>query len=269
MLRQDAMTSAQTMRTRLMRMSAAIALAIAGTCCLKACSLEPRLTVPSLLASPYSTPQVWAVAPFTNESGVSIVEGDRVADAFVIEAQWIDGIDTLPVNRVISAMRRLGLHAVTTPAQARSLLQALGADGLIVGSVTAYDPYQPPKFGAAVALFVSDAARTQTLDPTQLTRARTDDISPGMMPDNAPSSQAAGVFDASNHQTLAWLGEYAKGRNEPGSAFGERIYLVRMDLFTQFAAHRLLHDLLVRERTRLTPVQAEAHEGKKDPVSSR
>ncbi len=269
MLRQDAMTSAQTMRARLMRIGAAIMLMIAAAFALPACSLEPKLTAPSALAAPYGQPQVWAIAPFINESGVSIVEGDRVADAFAIEAQLIDGIDTLPVNRVISAMRRLGLTAVTTPAQARSLLNALGADGLIVGTVTAYDPYQPPKFGAAIALFISESARSQHFDPTKLTRARTDEIAPGMMPDNAPSAQAAGIFDGSNHQTLVWLGEYATGRNEPGSAFGQRIYLVRMDLFTQFAAHRLLHDLLAREQARLAPVQADAVEGRETPASSR
>ena len=72
---------------------------------------------------------------------------------------------------------------------------------------------------------------------------------------NTPSSQASGIFDAGNHQTLLWLNEYAASRSAPDSAYGQRIYLYRMDLYTQFAAYRLLHDLLASERARLLPVQ--------------
>lgn len=223
---------------------------------LAGCSTSPKLQTPTTLVSPYGERQVWAVAPFINESGVSIVAGDQVADAFTTEAEGIDGIDTLPVNRVIAAMRRLNLSAVTTPAQARMLLTALGADGLIVGTVTSYDPYQPPKFGAAIALFTTDAASSRFIDPVQATRARTDDVSPGALPSNAPAAQASGIYDAGSHETLSGLASYSAGRSEPSSAFGERIYLYRMDLYTQFAAYRLLHDLLQAEQARLLPAQA-------------
>lgn len=268
------MTSAQTMQSGAFRFRgsrrslpafacALVSLALTG------CESTPKLQSPIPLVSPYSERQVWAVAPFINESGVSIVAGDQVADAFTTEAEGIDGIDTLPVNRVIAAMRRLNMNAVTTPAQARQLLNALGADGLIVGTVTAYDPYQPPKFGASVALFTGANATARTLDPVQATRARTDDITPGSMPTNAPSAQASGIYDAGNHETLIWLDGYAAGRSEPSSAFGDRIYLVRMDLYTQFAAYRLLHDLLQSERARLLPEQVEASEGKTEHEPSR
>jgi hypothetical protein len=222
---------------------------------------QKKLQSPTVLVSPYAERQVWAVAPFINESGVSIVAGDQVADAFTTEAEGIDGIDTLPVNRVIAAMRRLNLNAVTTPGHARLLLNALGADGLIVGTVTAYDPYQPPKFGAAIALFTTDSAAARTIDPVQATRARTDDIAPGALPTNAPAAQASGIFDADNHETIIQLDAYTTGRAEPSSAFGERIYLYRMDLYTQFAAYRLLHDVLASEQARLLPEQAGADSG--------
>lgn len=264
------MTSAQTMQSGARALSStprwrltAFACALASIA-VSGCESTPKLQTPVTLVSPYSERQVWAVAPFINESGVSIVAGDRVADAFTIEAEGIDGIDTLPVNRVIAAMRRLNMNAVTTPGQARLLMNALGADGLIVGTVTAYDPYQPPKFGASVALFTGDVATAHAIDPVQATRARTDTVSPGSMPTNAPSAQASGIYDAGNHETLIWLDGYAAGRSEPSSAFGEGIYLVRMDLYTQFAAYRLLNDLLQSERARVLPVQAEASEGKNE-----
>lgn len=240
------MTSAQTMPLRVV----ALALAAVG---FGGCARPQPLTPPLALAAPYSSRQVWAVVPFSNESGVSSVAGDRIADAFTMEIERIDGIDALPVNRVITAMRRLNLHAVNTPAQARSLLSLLGVDGLIVGTVTAYDPYQPPRFGAAIALFTDVEAATAALDPIELTRARTEIVAPGALASDAPTAQASGVFDASHHDTLQHLDAYAAGRSEPASAFGTRIYAVRMDLYTQFAAYRLLNDLLELERGRLVP----------------
>ena len=72
-----------------------------------------------------------------------------------------------------------------------------------------------------------------------------------------PVAQAAGVFDAANHQTLKWLDAYARGRAEPDSAYGQEIYLVRMDLYTQFVCHRLLGELLAQERARLSAAAEE------------
>jgi hypothetical protein len=161
-------------------------------------------------------------------------------------------------------MRSLKMNAVSSPADARSLLRMLGVDGLIVGSVTAYDPYQPPKFGAAVALFTGESVQARAIDPVHITRARTEEVAPGAMPSTAPLAQVSGMFDANNHMTLLALNDYASGRNAPASAYGERIYLVRMDLYTQFAAHRLLHDLLAGERARLLPENAAAQHTPRD-----
>jgi hypothetical protein len=222
------------------------------------CALFPRtpaLAPPAALVSPYSDRQVWAVAPFNNESGVSIVAGDRIADAFTLEVEQIDGIDTVAVNRVIAAMRSLNITAVTTPAQAHALLRTLGVDALLVGTVTAYDPYDPPKFGGAIALFAADAQHARSLDPVAETRSRTESVAPGAMTSNAPA-QASGMFDASNHMTLVDLNNYAAGRSAPASPYGQRIFLVRMDLYTQFAANRLLVDLLQQEQARLWPADA-------------
>ena len=66
-------------------------------------------------------------------------------------------------------------------------------------------------------------------------------------------AQAAGVFEASNHQVLTWLDEDSTGRSEPGSPYGKDVYLVSMELYTQFVAYRLIHDLLAHEQTRIAP----------------
>ncbi len=37
----------------------------------------------------------------------------------------------------------------------------------------------------------------------------------------------------------------------PDSAFGDEIYLRRMDLYTQFVCHQLLREILEQERVRM------------------
>ena len=67
-------------------------------------------------------------------------------------------------------------------------------------------------------------------------------------------AQAAGVYDARNHQTLGWIEAYASGRTEPGEPFGTDVYLMDMELYTQFVSYRLIHDLLGFVREGETPV---------------
>jgi hypothetical protein len=154
----------------------------------------------------------------------------------------------VPVNRVIMAMRRLGMQDVASAADARTLMNMLGVDGLIIGTVTSYDPYPPPKFGAAIQLFSGPRPGVvSTLDPIEVTRSRTEVVAMSQMNNTQAAGQASGVFDSQNQQVLLWLDEYAAGRTEPASAYGNRIYLMNMELYTQFAAYRLLHDLLRHE----------------------
>jgi hypothetical protein len=245
--RQDAMTSAQSMKPAM--------LIAALAACVCACNSQEKLQPPSVLFSPYNRPQIWAVAPLANESGVSTVRTDQIADALVEQIVQTQGLHAMPLNRVFAAMRKLQIRSIASPMEANALMIALQVDGLIVGTVTAYDPYSPLKLGAAVQLYHRDAPPPMAaVDPVKLTRAPTELVAPAAMSQLAPTAQAANVFDASNHQTLAWLDEYAAGRIDPGSAYGQRIYLVNMELYTQFVAYRLLHDLLESERARLMPV---------------
>jgi hypothetical protein len=214
-----------------------------------------RLREPSAIESPYVDGRLWAVAPFLNESGTSIVNTAAVADAFVSEAQDVRQIDVLAVNRVIRAMRGLGMSAVTSHGDATTLMNVLDLDGLIVGTVTAYDPYRPKRLGMAVQLYVRDGRRGSAgVDPRALERTSRGATAIGEIGPPHPVGQAAGVFDASNHRVLRWLETYADARHEPDSAYGQDIYLVDMDLYTRFVCNRLLQDLLDGERVRLAPV---------------
>jgi hypothetical protein len=214
----------------------------------------PKLVQPVELRSPYPQRQVWAVVPFSNESGVSIVDTYRMADLCAAQAQQIYGIDTLPVNRVIAAMQQCDLPAITSASDAMMLMNVLNIDGLIVGTVTAYDPYPPPTLGIATELHIRSVHdRWSGLDPQTIVRDPHGEAAAGEVGPQNPVAQAAGVFDARNNQTLLWLNDFATGRTIPDSAYGKDIYLVNMELYTQFVCYRVLHDLLAIEQARLHP----------------
>jgi hypothetical protein len=234
--------------------SAAVCVATALLVGLLAGGCGPKLKPPAELGSPYEGVQLWAVAPFANESGVSTVNAYRVADLFTQQVQQVDGINTVPVNRVLLAMRHAGITSVASPADAMRLIQLLDADALVVGTVTVWEPYPPPTMGMAVLLFARGTDRSGQVDPRELVRAPSGDAAPGELGPPHAVAQAAGVFDSRNHQTLAWIQAYASGRTEPEEPFGPEVYLMDMELYTQFVSYRLIHDLLGFEQQQQTPV---------------
>ncbi|MCP3906355.1 MAG: hypothetical protein GY715_22260 [Planctomycetes bacterium] len=234
----------------------ALASVFGGGLALTGC--QPTLTDPSVLEAPGDTYQLWGVAPFLNESGVSEIDGPRMADVFTAEAQQVEGVHTVPVNRVINAMRTLGVRYVTSHAEAVTLLRMLDLDGLVVGTVTAYDAYRPLELGMAIQLYRRPPAGSwDGLDARELVRS----TGGGAHRASAwqfPVAQTAGVFDASNHGTLAQLEYFAAGRSEPESAYGSEIYQVSMDRFAHFVCYRLLEDLL--DQQQVNPGSVAGHE---------
>jgi len=228
-----------------------IALSMVGGC-------EPRLSPPPRTLAPYEHEQLWGIAAFRNESGVSIVDPSAIADAFMMQTDQVEGVRAIPVNRVIAAMRSMNMEAVGSFADALTLMNVLKLDGLVVGTVSVYDPYRPMRLGLAVDLYVRDSTPYTDLDPRALSRSTGGQVSPGEIGPPLPVAQASGVFDASNHQVIQWVRAYGKGRNDPNGALRTDTYFVSMDSYTEFVCHHLLKDLLVQEQLRLEPMAQQA-----------
>lgn len=213
---------------------------------------------PTTLSSPYAEPDVvWAVAPLANESGVSIVDELAVTDDLADTITQVQGLSALPVNRTLAAMRALGMPGVRSPDDARALAKALGADAIVVGSITAWYPYEPPRLGMNLAVYSrTKAMDVATIDPVKLSQATTDSqIAPGPAP-ALPVASVARFFDASNHAVIADIRGYAVGRTDTRSAMGDEIYTKSMERYTQFVCFRMVGLLLDQERTRLTVADA-------------
>ena len=253
----DAMTSAQTM------------LAVLLGCILIGCAgcnntdKRDRFNVPGVIVAPYDTTQgevLWAVIPPMNESGVSSVREDEVGDHIVAAVQGIRGVRCLPINRTLAAMRETGIHQITSANEAIALANTLGVDGIIAGSITAYDPYDPPVLGLALALYSRPGAMQRgqqaDLDSRALTMAYTDFGSfDGSRFSGDPINAVSQHLDGRNHEVLMELKRFAEGRSDSTSALRWRVYLASMDLYTQFVAHHTVGRLIDEEWLRYARTQ--------------
>ncbi len=262
MKRQDAMTTVHTMLAHIVRTRAprgatiaalaTIAVAIAG------CAASDPLEPPHVLVAPYSAANgdaLWAVAPLANESGISIVDTLAISDAIAERVTETRGVSAIPINRTIAAMRSLGLDAVEEPAQAIALANALGADGIIVGSVTAYDPYDPPTLGLTLVLHtrnrIDGNAYSSGFDPRVLEKRYTDYGVAYGTTGGRPDSTVSLMLNGADHEVLMNVRRFAQGRHDPTSALGWRRYLASMELYTDFATYAAVRGLLDKERLRV------------------
>lgn len=230
---------------------------------LQGCLFTERLESPFVLYSPYDTDRqpIIAVAPLRNESGVSVVDELAISDELVAQIEQVAGLRALPINRSLEAMRALGLPSVETPREARILAQTLSADAIIVGTVTAWHPYEPPRFGLSIALFSAPGeSGLMRIDIAQLQRYPTDQVPPpieGPFADvEEPMSVASAVLDASNHIVRSKALKYAWGRTEKDAPLGPERWLKSMERYTEFSCFVLVEALLDAERRRLLAQQA-------------
>lgn len=221
---------------------------------------------PDAAAGLYPARQVWAVAPLRNESGSQAVDTARVADHLARQLELAPGIDVLPVNRTLAAMDALGMPVVTDKNAAIALRRTLGVDALIVGSVTAWEPYTPPKLGLAVELY-GNVDRPWFATPESvraLSRAATDEMSRPMAVEthqDQPLTVVSGYFDGASPAIRQSIERYANRRGgHEDMVAAWRPYMLSMDLFTEYAATRVRERLLDAEAGRLAELKAATRE---------
>ncbi len=238
---------------------ARLILALALMCIAAGCDIfhfpSPPIE-PHAYASPYPATKLWAVVPFRNESGTSVADGLAFAEHLSQQLQQVPGIQIVPTNRVIAAMEASKLTQITTVDQAMKLIQTLDVDGVVVGTITAWDPYDPPKIGATIALFSAERGEPggTGIDTRQLTASPIDSNTlPGERHWSQPVAQISNHFDAANGSVLTRLQAYATGRVPNDSPAGWRRYLISMDLYSEFVSHELMRRLFASEWSRLRP----------------
>ena len=231
---------------------------IAGACLLGAVALTgacaekpPEYGREFVQSLPPHRREVWAVAPAINLSGQREVDPLLQADLLYQQVQQVRGLTVVPVNRVAEVYAGLGIEQVQSAEQAALVCDLLGCDALLVPTVTAFDPYDPPKLGASLHLFAKPGnfARPANVDPRELVRRAApprDESMPAAQ--HAEFLQAVGMFDAANGTTRDALFAYAAGRHDPAGPMGAKEYLASMDRYCGFVYAQLTADLLRQAR---------------------
>ena len=190
--------------------------------------------------------QIWAIAPTLNLSGESSIDPLLQSDLVYQELQKIHGLTVIPVDRVVEVYASLRIEKVQSERQAQDVCRALGCDALVVPTVTAYDPYSPPKFGASIQLFVTPGSfnRLPKVDPRALERSPTAILLPPMPEGTSNMAQVVEMYDGSDGTVREEVKQYAAGRTDPNGPLGVDEILVSMDRYCAFGYHELLEELL-------------------------
>lgn len=223
-------------------------------------STRERLDTPAITVSPYDPlggDMLFAVVPLRNESGTTLIDTMAISDDLVAAVQQVEGLRCLPLNRTIAALRVEEMQVVATPADVRLLAERLGVDGIIVGSVTAWDPYQPPVLGLSLALYLRpealDARLASGIDVRELRYQPTEwSYFPASRFGDQPASSVSLHLDARSHEIQKAITRYAIGRDDSRMPLGWRRYLDSMPMYTRFATHHSIGRLLDHEAVRLS-----------------
>jgi len=209
-------------------------------------SSKPDYGIERPLSLPGHVRQTWAVAPVINLSGQKQVDPILQGDLLCEKLGEVAGITPLPVNRIVEVFAALRLEQVQSEEQAALVCDLLGCDALLVAAVKTYDPFDPPKMGAALTLFrKGEYRRPADVDPYVLARRATP--LPGQpSTTRAGFVQVDGMFDASNGSIQADVMRYAQGRTDPDWPYKERTYLIEMDRYSGFVYHSLIAQLLAK-----------------------
>lgn len=119
------------------------------------CQFLPQVSRQPVVHNPLPQLSRVAVASFFNHSAEPTVDGQKFALAYANELQKIPGYEVIPLSRVEYVRRAYGL-TLANAQEARMLAQLLEADALVIGVVTDYTPYYPPRVGMHVEWYAAN-----------------------------------------------------------------------------------------------------------------
>jgi hypothetical protein len=119
------------------------------------CALAPDVVHKPQYHNPFPQFHAVAVLPFANQSDTApTVDGAEVANFYVNHLQQIPGFEVVPVGVTRQAILRNQIVLEGPPdayrAELRRLGRILNVDVVVVGSITDFSPYYPPRMGLAV-----------------------------------------------------------------------------------------------------------------------
>jgi hypothetical protein len=202
-----------------------------------------------------------AVAPALNFSGSPDFDRVAVADIMASELSHVDGIDVVPVSRVLAVLARQNREGIESPAHAMEIRETLNADAILVFAITEYDPYEMPVVGITAQLYgLFPGERTTGIDPVLVSRGATTTAMGRMASADKPLAQSARVYNAAHEPTVEEVKAFARIRVADDSPWGWRKYTASQQLYLRFCCHATIKELVrsgVDRRIATNPPQAE------------
>ena len=119
------------------------------------CAAFPDRMIQPQYHNPFPQLHRVAMLPFFNQSHEPTVDGEAVAMAYYNELQTIPGFEVMPVG-VAKQLLAASRIEPRTGEDFQQLARLMGVDAVLVGSITEYSPYYPPRMGLAVDWYAAN-----------------------------------------------------------------------------------------------------------------
>ena len=119
------------------------------------CTAIPDVVHEPQLHNPFPQLSRIAVLPFYNQSADPTIDQDQIALYYYNELQQVPGFEVMPVG----VARQLAAATGIEPRNGQDfqrLARELDVDAIVVGSVTEFSPYYPPRLGLAVRWYAAN-----------------------------------------------------------------------------------------------------------------
>ncbi len=199
-----------------------------------------------------------AVAPALNHSGSQDFDPLRLADLMASELAQLPGVRVIPQNRVLAQMAAEGKERIESPTHALSVMERVGADGIVVFAVTEYDPYLPPVMGLTAQLYGVGPEQAGGFDPVAASRQ----ASPfeGGAHSKLPRAEYHRVFNSSDERVQREIRRFALRRNAEGSPHGWRKFMASQENFWRFCCAVTTRELIHQEVTQVVALRERNNE---------
>ncbi len=176
-----------------------VLLAASIACFASGCHSMPELVHQPVVRNPYPELHKIAVAPFFNLSTEPTLDGRACGLAYFNELQQVSGFEVIPIGVTEQTIRAYGL-SLNNGEDVRKLAQILEVDAVVIGAVTDYDPFYPPRYTLTVEWYSADPTMAEILTGYGLPLLGADaDCIPERLRYEAEFAQARAEMDASKH----------------------------------------------------------------------